>query len=75
MLAHACVREDKVLDDDLPVWISNPALAEVQVALEQVVAAVTNFQGFELKKLIRDGTVTTPDNSDWELGDNSRPGF
>ena len=33
VLAHACVREDKVLDDDLPVWIPIPALAEVQVAL------------------------------------------
>ena len=33
VLAHACVREDTVLDDDLPVWIPIPALAEVQVAL------------------------------------------
>ena len=75
VLAHACVREDKVLDDDLPVWIPNPALAEVQVALEQAVAAVTNFQRFELKKIIRDGTVTTLDNRNWELRDNSGPVF
>ena len=75
MLAHACVREDKVLDDDLPVWIPIPALAEVQVALEQAVAAVTNFQGFEPKKRIRTGTVTTLDNRSWELHDNSGPGF
>ena len=42
VLAHACMRADKVLDDDLPVWIAIPAQAEVQVALEQAVAAVTN---------------------------------
>ena len=69
--AYACVREDKVFDDDLPVWIPNPALAEVQVALEQAVAAVTNFQRFEIKKIIRTGTVTTLDNRNWELRDNS----
>ena len=33
VLAHTCVREDTVLDDDLAVWIPIPALAEVQVAL------------------------------------------
>ena len=33
VLAHTCVREDTVLDDDLSVWIPIPALAEVQVAL------------------------------------------
>ncbi|HEU0222573.1 MAG TPA: AMP nucleosidase, partial [Paracoccaceae bacterium] len=33
VLAHAYVREDHVLDDDLPVWVPIPALAEVQVAL------------------------------------------
>jgi hypothetical protein len=38
VLAHAYVREDHVLDDDLPVWVPIPALAEVQVALEEAVA-------------------------------------
>src|SRR5690606_30446714 len=28
VLAHAYVREDHVLDDDLPVWVPIPALAE-----------------------------------------------
>ena len=41
MLAHAYVREDHVLDEDLPLWVPIPALAEVQVALEQAVAEVT----------------------------------
>ena len=73
VLAHAYVREDKVLDDDLPVWVPIPALAEVQVALEQAVASVTELQGFELKKIMRTGTVATLDNRNWELRENSGP--
>ena len=34
VLAHGYVREDHVLDEDLPLWVPIPALAEVQVALE-----------------------------------------
>ena len=37
VLAHAYLREDHVLDDDLPVWVPIPALAEVQIALEDAV--------------------------------------
>ena len=44
LLTHTYVREDKILDGEFPVWIPIPALAEVQVALEQAVAAVTKFQ-------------------------------
>ncbi|NBT32447.1 MAG: AMP nucleosidase, partial [Rhodobacteraceae bacterium] len=33
VLAHAYLREDHVLDDDLPVWVPIPALAEIQIAL------------------------------------------
>jgi AMP nucleosidase len=40
VLAHAYLREDRVLDDDLPVWVPIPALAEVQIALEEAVADV-----------------------------------
>jgi len=35
VLAHAYLREDHVLDDDLPVWVPIPALAEIQIALEE----------------------------------------
>ena len=38
VLAHAYLREDHVLDDDLPVWVPIPALAEIQTSLEQAVA-------------------------------------
>ncbi len=73
VLAHAYVREDHVLDDDLPTWVPIPALAEVQVALEQAVAEVTDFEGYELKKIMRTGTVATIDNRNWELRDQSGP--
>ncbi len=73
VLAHGYVREDHVLDDDLPVWVPIPALAEIQVALEDAVAEVTRLQGFELKRIMRTGTVATIDNRNWELRDQSGP--
>jgi AMP nucleosidase len=73
VLAHAYVREDHVLDDDLPVWIPIPALAEVQQALESAVEEVTGYEGFELKRIMRTGTVATIDNRNWELRDQRGP--
>ena len=72
-LAHAYLREDRVLDDDLPAWVPVPALAEMQIALEMAVADVTQLSGFELKRIMRTGTVATVDNRNWELRDNSGP--
>ncbi|MEM9975582.1 MAG: AMP nucleosidase [Pseudomonadota bacterium] len=73
VLAHAYLREDHVLDDDLPVWVPIPALAEIQIALEQAVADVSEYQGFDLKRIMRTGTVATIDNRNWELRDQSGP--
>lgn len=73
VLAHAYLREDHVLDDDLPVWVPIPALAEIQIALEQAVAQVTKLEGYELKRVMRTGTVATIDNRNWELRDQSGP--
>ena len=73
VLAHAYLREDHVLDDDLPVWTPIPALAEIQIALEQAVADVTELEGYELKRLMRTGTVATIDNRNWELREHSGP--
>jgi AMP nucleosidase len=71
VLAHAYVREDHVLDADLPVWVPIPALAEVQVALEEAVADITQLPGFEVKKVMRTGTIVTIDNRNWELRDQA----
>ncbi|WP_374635147.1 AMP nucleosidase [Paracoccus sp. (in: a-proteobacteria)] len=73
VLAHAYLREDHVLDDDLPIWVPIPALAEVQVALQDAVAEVTQLDGYELKRIMRTGTVATIDNRNWELRDQSGP--
>jgi AMP nucleosidase len=67
VLAHGYVREDHVLDEELPLWVPIPALAEVQVAIEQAVAEVTQLAGWELKKVMRTGTVASTDNRNWEL--------
>ncbi|MFT4715178.1 MAG: AMP nucleosidase [Paracoccaceae bacterium] len=73
VLAHAYLREDHVLDDDLPPWVPVPALAEIQIALEQAVADVTQYSGYDLKRIMRTGTVATIDNRNWELRDQSGP--
>ena len=67
VLAHGYVREDHVLDEELPLWVPIPPLAEVQRALEQAVADVTQLQGFDLKRILRTGTVASTDNRNWEL--------
>ncbi len=73
VLAHAYLREDGVLDEDLPAWVPVPALAEIQVALEQAVAEVTQLRGYDLKRVMRTGTVASLDNRNWELRDQSGP--
>ena len=73
VLAHAYLREDHVLDADLPVWVPIPALAEIQTSLEEAVEEVTQLQGYELKRIMRTGTVATIDNRNWELRDQSGP--
>ena len=73
VLAHAYVREDHVLDEELPLWVPIPALAEVQLALEQSVSEVTGCKGPELKRLMRTGTVASTDNRNWELLPDNTP--
>jgi AMP nucleosidase len=67
VLAHGYVREDHVLDEELPLWVPIPALAEIQVALEEAVAEITHLEGYELKRIMRTGTVASTDNRNWEL--------
>ncbi|MGH6924280.1 MAG: AMP nucleosidase [Propylenella sp.] len=67
VLAHGYVRDDHVLDQDLPNWVPVPPIAEVQVALQEATAKVTGLRGHELKIRLRTGTVATTDNRNWEL--------
>ncbi|SOC09684.1 AMP nucleosidase [Stappia indica] len=73
VLAHGYVREDHVLDADLPTWVPIPPLAEVQVALERAVEEITGLAGYELKRVMRTGTVASIDNRNWELRDHREP--
>ncbi len=73
VLAHGYVREDHVLDEELPLWVPVPALAEIQVALEAAVSEVTQLKGPELKRIMRTGTVASTDNRNWELLPDNGP--
>ena len=73
VLAHGYVREDHVLDDDLPTWVPVPPLAEIQVALEHAVADIAGLSEWELKKIMRTGTVASVHNRNWELRDHHEP--
>jgi len=73
VLAHGYVREDHVLDEELPLWVPIPALAEIQVALATAVSQVTQLTGPELKRIMRTGTVASTDNRNWELLPDNGP--
>lgn len=67
VLAHAYLREDHILDALLPPAVPIPALAEVQVALQEAAAHVTGDRGETLKQRLRTGTVVTYGDRNWEL--------
>ncbi len=67
VLAHGYLRRDKILDDLVPPEVPVPALAEVQVALQQAAERVTGEQGEALKRRLRTGTVVSYDDRNWEL--------
>ena len=67
MLAHGYLRQDHVLDDDLPLGVPVPALAEIQVALENAVSEICGFEGYDIKTVMRTGTVATTDDRNWEI--------
>jgi AMP nucleosidase len=67
VLAHGYLRQDRILDTLVPPDIPVPALAEVQVALQEAAARVTGEKGAALKARLRTGTVVTNDDRNWEL--------
>lgn len=67
VLAHGYLRRDKILDELLPPEVPVPALAEVQLALQEAAARVTGERGEALKRRLRTGTVVTYDDRNWEL--------
>jgi AMP nucleosidase len=67
VLAHAYMRRDRILDELVPLGVPVPALAEVQVALQQAAERVTGERGDALKRRLRTGTVVSYDDRNWEL--------
>jgi AMP nucleosidase len=67
VLAHGYLRRDRILDDLVPPEVPIPALAEVQLALQEAAARVTGERGDALKRRLRTGTVVTYDDRNWEL--------
>ncbi|MEM9470107.1 MAG: AMP nucleosidase [Pseudomonadota bacterium] len=72
VLAHGYLREDNVLYRDLHPSIPIPALAEIQLSLEQAVKEISGEQGHDVKKIMRTGTVATVDDRNWELRSSIR---
>ncbi len=69
VLAHAYLRRDKVLDDRVPLEVPIPAIAEVQVALQQAAASVAGDKE-DLRRRLRTGTVVSYADRNWELNYN-----
>ena len=67
VLAHGYLRQDRILDNLVPTDMPIPALAEVQVALQEAAARVTGERRETLKQRLRTGTVVTNDDRNWEL--------
>ncbi|WP_082172096.1 AMP nucleosidase [Methylobacterium platani] len=67
VLAHGYLRRDRILDELVPPDVPIPALAEVQVALQEAAASVTGERAEALKQRLRTGTVVTYDDRNWEL--------
>jgi AMP nucleosidase len=67
VLAHGYLRRDRILDDLVPPEVPVPALAEVQVALQEAAVQVTGERGDALKRRLRTGTVVSYDDRNWEL--------
>ncbi|MEO1014630.1 MAG: AMP nucleosidase [Pseudomonadota bacterium] len=66
VLAHAYLRDDKVLDEALDPTVPLPTIAEVQLALTQAVAE-TAPAGGRIKDVLRTGTIVTTADRNWEL--------
>ena len=67
VLAHAYLRRDTILDKLVPLEIPIPAIAEVQVALQQAAAMESDCDQNELRRRLRTGTVVSYADRNWEL--------
>lgn len=67
VLAHAYLRDDNVLDNEIPTEIPIPPIAEVQTAMFKAASNITGDSDDQLKRRLRTGTIVTTDDRNWEL--------
>ncbi len=67
VLAHAYLRRDKILDDRVPLEVPIPAIAEIQIALQQAAASIVGDDKDEFRRRLRTGTVVSYADRNWEL--------
>jgi AMP nucleosidase len=67
VLAHAYLRDDRLLDDVLPPSVPLPTIAEVQLAMTRAVQEVSGIPARNLKEHLRTGTVVTTGDRNWEI--------
>ena len=70
VLAHAYLRRDKILDDRVPLEVPIPAIAEIQIALQQAAASILGADKEEFRRRLRTGTVVSYADRNWELNYN-----
>ena len=71
VLAHAYLRRDKILDDRVPLEVPIPAIAEIQIALQQAATTIVGDDNKdELRRRLRTGTVVSYADRNWELNYN-----
>ena len=71
VLEHSYVREEHVLNEDLPPWVPIPTLAEMQNALEKATEDITSLAGYDLTEIMGTGTGASINNRNWELGEQT----
>ncbi len=82
VIAQAYVRDDHVLDEEVPPWVPVPMVLEIQNALQNAVRRKLGdalekrdpanwdreaFEQDDIYKWLRVGTVATTDNRNWEI--------
>lgn len=67
VLTHAYLRDDRVLDMDVPIWVPIPSITEIQLAMSDAIKEITGLSGDELKIRSRTGTVASTCDRNWEL--------
>lgn len=65
VLANSYVRDDHVLNEDLPLHIPIPPIAEIQQAI--IKAAESFLEPQDIRRCLRSGAVASTGNRNWEL--------